>query len=265
MGRTNKALLLSNERALTRFVCERVYRASRLSFAEIEKALGMGADSQTVDADGKQKKTGKTFSRYCDKDIAKGRAASRDMLSYILRKSIELQWLKADFHQEDSWRLQGISLIDAIPLNERPSERFKNRADEYKKILMQMDRLNLEVKKTIEVISNLECSELISQYIENEVGASDYWSDFVDFIYQHQLNDVKNPFYKFRPPSSVFEAITLLNFHLSDYHVDMKDKLEIIPEVSFSTGDDVSTNNYDALLAEINELLKFQAMESPNS
>ena len=31
MGRTNKALLLSNERALTRFVCERVYRASRLS------------------------------------------------------------------------------------------------------------------------------------------------------------------------------------------------------------------------------------------
>lgn len=229
MGRLKKGASQAQEKALTRFICQKIRVASQLSPAQIEKKLGIGANSDFSDEDGTAKKTGRSFLRYCDDDESKSRSAPRDNLQTIINKSIDLGWLPSNFLQQ----IGGDLLTAAIPLQTRPSESFQERLSEIEQVAKQIQKLKNEIDQTTKLLSNLKHTKIIEQFSHVELGVSDFWPGLWQFIADNNLNDPLDVRHQFCPPTTILQAIEWLNAHLDDSHIQMKDGFEPSPKVRF--------------------------------
>ena len=115
MGRPRTGVDNNAEKTLTRVICQEVFLASGLTMSELETVFSLG----TVDSFGR--KTSKTFSRYCESDPSKSRAAPRDTLQKIVRVSIERGWLQQE--QVDFWRVNQVLMLN----HQRASQMFESR------------------------------------------------------------------------------------------------------------------------------------------
>lgn len=139
MGRPKTGTDNNIEKALTRVICQEIFIVSGLNMAELEVFFGIG----TVDAFGK--KTCKTFSRYCESDPSKSRAASRDTLQRIVKMSLKRGWL--DRAKIYSWGVQNVLALD----HERATEIFEERKSERDALVKTLRELKEAVKKTIDL------------------------------------------------------------------------------------------------------------------
>lgn len=135
MGRPRKDTNINIEKALTRTVCQEVLLASGLSMAQLETVFSLG----TEDAFGK--KTSKTFSRYCESDPSKSRAAPRDVLQRIVKLSVEKGWIRKE--QITAWGVQRVLMLDY----ERASEIFQRRKLERDELVKTLRELREVAKK----------------------------------------------------------------------------------------------------------------------
>jgi hypothetical protein len=222
MARPNNGVEIENERALTRFICQRIYIASGLTYRQIEEELGIGAEDPGTKT---KKKTGRTFSRYCQDNESKGRAASRNSLAQMIKNSIRKGWLKPDFLQ----RLGGNLLKASIPLDQLPSDSFVKRKSEIEALAAQLRSLRNECQKTVAILANLKFSKVDEQMDDNDP----FWPDLYHFISEYDLRNAELSNSRFCPPSSLSEALGWLEQHLNSAHVSMIDGHEPLPKPKF--------------------------------
>lgn len=141
MGRPRTGVDINVEKAMTRVICQEVFLASGLTMAELETVFGMG----TVDSFGK--KTSKTFSRYCESDPSKSRAAPRDTLQTIVRKSLDRGWLSKS--QIDFWGVQRVLMLD----HQHASQVFESRKSERDELVRTLRELRAVAKRVYELNS----------------------------------------------------------------------------------------------------------------
>lgn len=221
MARPQIGVDIEQERALTRFVCQRIYLASGLTYRQIEEGLMIGA----IDHAGRR--TGRTFSRYCQDDGSKSRAASRDSLAQIVKNSIKKGWVQANFLRS----IGGDLLTAAIPLDLLPSDSFAARKNEVDALVSQVRKLREEAKKTAAILRALQHCKIQEQADENDP----FWPALYQFIGENHLHDPECKNADFCPPVSIIDALDWLEFHLNSANVCMADGFETMPKPRFKT------------------------------
>lgn len=140
MGRPSKNTSIHDEKRLTFAVCQLIFFNSGLSFSDLEKIFSIG----TLTASKRDKKTGKTFSRYCKRPVPKSlsttdesRAAKRSDLQRFVRIAIEQGWIT-------ELDIQELHLDPLLQLSSstKASEVFDERKKEIENLVEKFNKLS---------------------------------------------------------------------------------------------------------------------------
>lgn len=261
MGRPRTGVDNNTEKALTRVICQEVFLASGLTMAQLETVFGLGT------SDDLGKKTSKTFSRYCEADPGKSRAASRDTLQRIVRKSLELGWLSREHIA--SWKVQRVLMLD----HQYASEIFEQRKKESDKLVNCLRECREIVRKTYELNSKSQFARVTLAQGDSVVWDIHNWVRDRDEFKCVEVNSEDQPtssLPEFIAPVDLNGVLKLLDICLEQSSIHFFDgaavapapKLErLVPIISAKkiNDDNLSLNPYadiDSLLNDLEKSMK---------
>ena len=214
MGRPKTGTDNKLERVLTRTICQEVFLASGLTMTQLESFLDIGT------TDGWGRKTSKTFSRYIESDPAKSRAAPRDTLQRIVRRSLEKGWLSAD--QIRGWNLHDLLALD----HQYASAAFEARKKERDALVKSLRELRAAAQKTAELVSSSSSTWLAMSISSEEDSFSSKRQELVDL-----LTDVSPGLLECVAPHSVPRSLDLLEGLLDQSIVIFRHGRDSVPVI----------------------------------
>lgn len=201
MPRPRKGSDQDLEKALTRTVCQHIYLSSGLAFAELEDLFALGG----MDEFGRR--TGRTFSRYCESDPSKSRAASRETLARVVKKAAQNGWITDQVIQQ--W---GIQKTLALDIDYKDIESFfAQRRAERDSAAAKLRELREACNKTSSLLSTLRHvipAQLAAGPHDDKIAA------LHDFNHSTGVDNPAHEFHHVRAPGSLNEALDWLQVHL---------------------------------------------------
>ena len=218
MGRPRAGVDINVEKAMTRVICQEVFLASGLTMAQLETVFSIG----TVDAFGK--KTSKTFSRYCELDPAKSRAAPRDVLQTIIRMALDRGWLTRS--KIEAWGVQRVLMLD----HHHASEMFERRKSERDELVRTLRELRAVAKKAYE-LNSISRSARATLFPESAQvwNIHEYIRNSPEFIQEDSEDCPISKLPEFVAPVDLNGVLKLLEVCLEQTRVHFKDGLKLVP------------------------------------
>lgn len=210
MPRPRKGSDQDLEKTLTRTVCQHVYLQSGRTHAELEEVFSIGG------LDGFGHRTGRTFSRYCESDPKKSRAATRETLARLVQKAAQNNWISADVIRH--W---GLHRVLALNLDHKEVELY------FDQRRAERDGLATSLRELRQACANASDALARVRHVAPAQSANGPHSEQIGRLHDLHvvtgINDPANEFYQVRPPASVTEALSWLQVHLDRAVLVMRD------------------------------------------